>query len=97
MFECTVSDTGDAYCVEYSYAYLAENWVMLSLLNIACINNKWWNQNLENSSMCYKWLKSVCVMVMLMIYIDIMKVQECFKKDFCYKLLYKKILLVAHA
>ena len=61
MFKCTVSGTGDAYCVEHSYAYLAENWVMLTLWNIACINNKWWNQNLENSSVCYIWLENVCV------------------------------------
>ena len=60
MFRCTVSGTGDAYCVEHSYAYLAENWVMLTLWNIACINNKWWNQNLENSSVLYMVRKCLC-------------------------------------
>ena len=37
----------------------------------------------------YKILKRI------MIYIEVTKVQECFKKAFCYKLLCRKLLLVA--
>ena len=33
----------------------------------------------------------------IMIYIEVTKVQECFKKAFCYKLQCRKLLLVAHA
>ena len=33
----------------------------------------------------------------IMIYIEVTKVQECFKRGFCYKLSCRKLLLVAHA
>ena len=38
----------------------------------------------------YKILKGI-------MYIEVTKVQECFKKAFCYKLQCRKLLLVAHA
>ena len=44
----------------------------------------------DDGKIClYKILKRI------MIYIEVTKVQECFKKAFCYKLLCRKLLLVA--
>ena len=117
MFKFTVSGTGDAYPVEYLYAYLAENVWCLLFLNIGCVNNKWWNQNLENSCVLYMVRKCLCdgndddndngdddgvkisfyiIFKGILIYIQITKFQECFKKAFSYKLTCRKLLLVAH-